>query len=294
MFSFRGYLLWLWPLTHCGGGRIFAVFWPRTSKNNDILEIYFVRNNCIFSDVLELVQNKISKKNIYFFGKFSRMYFSSYFLFLVMFLHCAFRVVHDVWLMPKKLTFFRTRQYGLFWLKHSHCGDGCHIFPPTGLNLESAEISQPQITDVKIHPVVPKVYTHLIFFGPMEMANTSKNFGNALVGLRGSNDAIHNFRRSVRKKSRKKKKIFRASEKMLFFRATPFGWRSEKILVIWLAGYLADSLAGWLFGNWLCGCLPGCLGINYLAGWLIRLALAIWLALWMAWMARSLACYLAI
>ena len=36
-------------------------------------------------------------------------------------------------------------------------------------------------TNVKIHPAVPKVYTHLISFGQMEMANASENFGNTLV-----------------------------------------------------------------------------------------------------------------
>ena len=51
-------------------------------------------------------------------------------------------------------------------------------------------------TNVKIHPVVPKVHTHLISFGQMEMANASGNFGNTLVGLRAWNDAIHDFRRS--------------------------------------------------------------------------------------------------
>ena len=39
-------------------------------------------------------------------------------------------------------------------------------------------------TNVKIHPGVLKVYTHLISFGQMEMANASENFGNALVGLK--------------------------------------------------------------------------------------------------------------
>jgi len=33
----------------------------------------------------------------------------------------------------EKLTFFRVRQYGAFWLQRCHCGDGYHISPPTGL-----------------------------------------------------------------------------------------------------------------------------------------------------------------
>ena len=52
-------------------------------------------------------------------------------------------------------------------------------------------------TNVEIHPAVPKVYTHLISFGQVEMANASENFGDTLVGLRSWNDAIHDFRASV-------------------------------------------------------------------------------------------------
>ena len=79
-------------------------------------------------------------------------------------------------------------------------------------------------TNVKIHPAVPQVYTHLISFGQMEMANASGNFGNALVGLGAWNDAIHDFRRCPKKLlGPKKKPFFFASEKMLFFRATAPG-----------------------------------------------------------------------
>ncbi len=77
--------------------------------------------------------------------------------------------------------------------------------------------------------------------------------------------------------------FFRASEKMLFFHPTAPGWRSEKILVIWLAGYLAGWLAIWLAGwlsRWLVGHLAGCLA-GYLAGWLFGW-LSGWLALWLA------------
>ena len=107
-----------------------------------------------------------SKKN-HFLGEFSRMYFSSYFLFLVMSLYCAFWVVHDVRLgarknaifsarnffgpffRTEKIMFFRVRQYGAFWLQHSHCGDGYHISLPTGLNLESAEINTSKLANSK-------------------------------------------------------------------------------------------------------------------------------------------------
>ena len=87
--------------------------------------------------------------------------------------------------------------------------------------------------------------------------------------------------------------FFRASVKMLFFGPRlpddgPKKYWLSGWLAIWLAGWLSSwlaisdslaTLAGWLFGNWLCGCLAGYLAISYLAGWLIgRLALAIWLA----------------
>ena len=43
-------------------------------KNNDILGIYFMRNNCVFLDALEFVQNKIPKKMI-FLGTFPDVFF---------------------------------------------------------------------------------------------------------------------------------------------------------------------------------------------------------------------------
>ena len=254
---------------------IFAVFSPRTSKKNDRLGIYFVRNK-FFRTRQGLCKTKFKKKKI---GKFSRMYFSSCFLFLVMFLHCAFwgvrkNVIFSGRKNAEKMTFFRVRQYGAFWLQRSHCGDGYHFFPPIGLNLESAEISASKLanqfktTNVKIHPAVPKMYTHLICFGQIR-----------------NGDATHDFRRNVQKKI-----FFRASEKMLLFRAMAPGWLSEKILVIWLAGYLAGWLAiclagwlsswlgwlpGWLFSYWLSGLNGSLSGLlsGYLDGWL-----AIWLA----------------
>ena len=126
-------------------------------KNTDILGIYFVRNNCVFSDAPEPVQNKIPKK-VTFLGNFLTYIFYHVSLFMVMFLHCAFWVVHDVrfgvrkndvFSASEKMTFFRVRQYGAFWLQRSHCGDGYHISPPTGLNLESAEISTSKLANSK-------------------------------------------------------------------------------------------------------------------------------------------------
>ena len=105
---------------------------------------------------------------------------------------------------------------------------------------------------------------------------------------------VHDFRRTVRKNG-----LFSCPEKMTLFRASKnavFSGHGSRMTVRknpgYLAGWLADSLAGWLFGNWLRGWLAGYSAISYLAGWLAGcLALAIWLVIWMA---GSLACYLAI
>ena len=110
-------------------------------KNNDILGIYFVRNNCVFSDALELVQNKIPKK-ITFLGNFPGCIFHH-----VSFSWLCFYTVLSGWSTTSAV--FRVRQYGAFWLKRSHCGDGYHISPPTGLNLESAEISTTKLANPK-------------------------------------------------------------------------------------------------------------------------------------------------
>ena len=134
-------------------------------KNNDILGIYFVRNNCVFSDAPEPVQNKIPKK-VTFWGNFL-----AYTFYHVSFSRLCFYTVPSGWsptsgwLSEKntkfsarknvifsnaeKMTFFRVRQYGAFWLQRSHCGNGYHISPPTGLNLESAEISTSKLANSK-------------------------------------------------------------------------------------------------------------------------------------------------
>ena len=94
----------------------------------------------------------------------------------------------------------------------------------------------------------------------MEMANASGNFGNALVGLRAWNDAIHDFRISGWL-------AIWLAEKMA-------GW-----LAIWLAGWLSSWLAIWLT-RWL-RWLAGYLAIGFVAAWLAIWLLAIWLAGWL-------------
>ena len=117
-------------------------------KNNDILGIYFVRNNCIFSDAPEPVQNKIPKK-VTFWGNFPGCIFHH-----VSFSWLCFYTVLSGWSTTsgwasEKTPFFRVKQYGAFWLQRSHCGDGYHISLPTGLNLESAEISTSKLANSK-------------------------------------------------------------------------------------------------------------------------------------------------
>ena len=71
----------------------------------------------------------------------------------------------------RKKRFFCVRQYGAFWLQRSHSRAGYHISPPTGLNLESAEISTSKLANSKqqmsksIQQFL-KCILHLISFGP--------------------------------------------------------------------------------------------------------------------------------
>ena len=92
-------------------------------KNNDILGIYFVRNNCIFSDAPEPVQNKIPKK-VTFLGNFL-----AYIFYHVSFSRLCFYTMLSGWSptsgwlsekapifsasekMSEKMMFFRVRPY---------------------------------------------------------------------------------------------------------------------------------------------------------------------------------------
>ena len=175
------------------------------------------------------------------------MYFSSCFLFLVMFLHCGFWVVHDVWLGVRKNAekVFSRETIRCFLaqslsLRRRIPYLSANRLEPRISRDQHIQTCQPKTTDVKIHPAVPKVYTHLISFGQMEMANASGNFGNALVGLRAWNDAIHNFRRRVRK-NREKKRFFGRLKKFCFF-----GPRTVRKNSGYLAGWLSGWLTAWL------------------------------------------------
>ena len=195
----------------------------------------------------------------------------------------------------EKMTFFRVRQYGAFWLQHSHCGDGYHISPPTGLNLESAEISTSKLANSKqqMSKSIQEFLKCTLISSPLVRWKWPTQVTTLWWGwnLGPWNDAIHDFRRSVQNvfSGIWKNAVFSGHGSRMTVRKNP-GY-----LAGWLSGWLAAYLAGWLAGylaNWLCGWLAGCLAISYLVGWLIRrLVLAIWLSLWMD---RSLACYLAI
>ena len=187
---------------------------------------------------------------------------------------------------PKKRHFFGRRKFRPFVFSHETIR--CFLAPALSLRRRipylSANRLEPRIsrdqhiqtchfktTNVRIHPVVPKVYTHLISFGQMEMANASGNFGNALVGLRAWNDAIHDFRRNNFFGPKKTRFFFGRLKKCCFFGPRLPDDCPKKT---WLCGWLAIWLAGWLSG-WLAG---------WLSSWL-----AIWLTRWLRWLAGYLA-----
>ena len=144
-------------------------------KNNDILGIYFVRNNFIFSDAPELVQNKIPKKKNTFLGIFFGGIFYHVSFAWLDFLYCAFWVVNDVRLfgrvekLPEKITFF-TWNNTVFFLAPALLLRKCipyfsaNSLEPRIRRDQHIQICQFKTTNVKIHPAVPKVYTHLISF----------------------------------------------------------------------------------------------------------------------------------
>ena len=95
-------------------------------KNNDILGSYFVRNNCVFSDAPEPVQNKIPKK-VTFLGNFLAYIFHH-----VSFSRLCFYTVLSGWSptsgwlsekapifrTPKKWHFFDVRKNDVFSVRH--------------------------------------------------------------------------------------------------------------------------------------------------------------------------------
>ena len=95
------------------GSNFRRFFDVRRRKNGDNLEFSVARKNCVFSDGPKLLLRKIPQKND-FFGEFSRIHFSSFILFLVMFLHCAFWAVHDFRRSVRKNCIFSDRKNDVF------------------------------------------------------------------------------------------------------------------------------------------------------------------------------------
>ena len=165
---------------------------------SDVEKITFVRNICVFSDAPELVQNKIPKK-VPFFGNFPGCIF-----YYVSFSWLCFYTVLSGWSTtsgwasektPKKLHFFDVRKNDVFLRETIRCFLAPALSLESRISYFSANRLEPRIsrdqhiqtyqfktTNVKIHPAVPKVYTHLISFGQMEMANVSGNFGTLRWG----------------------------------------------------------------------------------------------------------------
>ena len=149
-------------------------------KNNDILGIYFVRNNCVFSDAPELVQNKIPKK-LLFWGIFPDVFLIIFpfpgYVFTLCFLggpRC----------LPAKRVFFRTpkkcpkndifSRETIRWflapalsLRRRIPYLSANRLEPRISRDQHIQTCQSKTTNVKIHPAVPKVYTHFISFGQM-------------------------------------------------------------------------------------------------------------------------------
>ena len=235
-------------------------------KNNDILGIYFVRNNCVFSDAPEPVQNQIPKK-ITFLGNFLAYIFHH-----ISFSRLCLYTVLSGW-STKKWRFFAWDNTVLFGsstlIAETDIISLRQLFELRISKSQHIQTCQFKTTNVKIHPPVPKVYTHLISFGQMEMTNASGNFGNTLVGLRAWNDTIHDFR--------KKNNVFSGICKNAVFSGHGSRMTVRKnigYLAGWLSGWLAAYLAGWLsLTRWL----DWLADWHWLSGWLSE-----WLALWLA------------
>ena len=125
IFPFRGYIFWSWRLTHRGGGRIFAVFWPRTSKK----QRYF--GNLLYAEKLRFFGRaracaKQNSKKSDFFGKFPGCIFHH-----VSFSWLCFYTVLFGWSTTsgcRKNDVFSRETIRCFLAPESHGGDGYHSF----------------------------------------------------------------------------------------------------------------------------------------------------------------------
>ena len=122
-----------------------TIFWEST-----LCEIF-----AFFRTRQSLCKTKFQKKCL-FLGIFPDVFFIMFpfpgYVFTLCFLGGPRRPVvrkNCIFSMSEKMTFFCVRQYGAFWLQRSHWRAGYHISPPTGLNLESAEISISKLANSK-------------------------------------------------------------------------------------------------------------------------------------------------
>ena len=296
IFPFRGYIFWSWRLTHRGGGRIFAVFWPRTSKK----QRYF--GNLLYAEKLRFFGRaracaKQNSKKSDFFGKFPGCIFHH-----VSFSWLCFYTVLFGWSTTsgcRKNDVFSRETIRCFLAPESHGGDGYHSFRQYKRSAPKlANSKQQMLKSIQQFLKCLLISSPLVRWKwPTQVRTLGILWGGWDLGMMQSTTSAG-----------VSKTFFRASEKSCFFGPQlPDDGPKQFWLCGWLASWLAGYLAGWLpdwlrwlFGNWLCGCLAGYLAISYLVGWLIgRLTwlsgcLSEWLALWLAtWLSRWLVGHLA-
>jgi len=249
-----------------------TIFWESTLC--EIIAFFRTRQS--------LCKTKFPKK-ILFWGIFPDIFFIMFpfpgYVFTLCFLGAPRRLVgrpkkwRFYFFGVKKMTFFRVRQYGAFWRKRSHCGDGYHISPPTGLNLESAEISTSKFANPKqqMSKSIQQFLKCTLISSPLIRWKWPTQVGTLgtlwwVESLEWCNPQLP---QECPKKSRKKN-VFSGVWKNADFSGHGSRMTVRKnsgYLVGWLSGWLAGYLAGYLAG-WLCGWLPGWLAIWQLALWL--------------------------
>ena len=221
------------------------------------------------------------------------MYFLSCFLFLVMFLHCAFWVVHDVRLGVRKNAIFSRETIRCFLAPALSLRKR---IPYLSANRLAAEISTSKLANSKqqMSKSIQQFLKCTLISSPLvrwKWPTQVRILGTLWwgwdLGMMQSTTS-----------AQVSKTFFRASD-------TAPGWPSEKILVIWLAIWQADLVVACALAGWLCGGLLASWLALWLFGWLPT-CLSGWLAIWLGgclpayrvgwptgWLASWLADYLA-
>ena len=241
------------------------------------ITIFWESTLCLFSDARELVQNKIPKKNTflgnfpgYIFHHISLSWLCFYTVFSGwsttfswasektsffgrrkndIFLHAKkmfFGREKNVFRTPKKMsekiTFFRVRQYGAFWLQRSHCGNGYHIFPPTGLNLETADISTSKLANSKqqMSKSIQQFLKCTLISSPLVRWKWPTQVGTLGILWWGWELGMMQSTISAVFSGVRKNVVFSGHGSRMTVRKNP-GY-----LAGWLSGWLAGWLSGWL------------------------------------------------